>query len=204
MKLLHALALIALLFCAPVVSQPVFADGFDKQAANCSAPPAGFRVFETTWGGLMYGATWPKSPSHLVPIGSWPTRKGNSVARYGTPAAGLLVTVPITSDGDNHKLGWVGAQPIPNAGYGIAQAADRITVAISPCRADTNAACRGTARSGGMFYGPSVAMEACRFQAGKKLWLTFYANDGVNPLTNTCRATNPSLGVRCEANFDAR
>ena len=194
----------------PLVSeaQSVFKDGFEGSGSPggpvCVPPPLGFSVFNNTWGQTFYDRPWPTSPSFLTPIGSWTERSGNGTFRYGRPASGLVLTTKITTDDLTNKLSWVGAQPIPLAGYGTAQAAERITVNVSICHADLYASCSYQARSGQLFYGPGSADPRCRFMPYSELYVTWHLSPKpVTPLENTCDIRNPSLGVRCDANFTA-
>ena len=191
-------------------SQSIFKDGFEGGAGGgpippvCWPAPQGFTVYQRTWGQVWYNRAWPLSPSFLTPIGSWTMRSGSGVFRYGRPAAGLVLTVPILTDAATNKLSWVGAQPIPGAGYGTAQAAERITVNVSECKGDLYAKCSYSARSAQLFYGPNAADPKCRFPAFSNLFVTWHlAQADLNPMTNTCDTRNPSLGIRCDANFTA-
>jgi hypothetical protein len=195
-----------LLLVWPAHGQTIFADGFERGEPGqppCPEVPLGMRVAEFTWAGIWYGKEWPEGNSFLTPIGSWTLRRGSPARPQ--PIAGVIITTPIVMDGLPHKLGWVGAQPIPAAGYGLAYAADAMTVTVSRCRADIAAECGGTASGGNVFYGPGVAVKACRFPAGTPLWVSWTAWDfGLTPLGTTCSDKYPALGVRCDANFESR
>ena len=189
-------------------AQTIFANGFESGVPGgpppCPPIPQGFRVAQKTWGQVGYGYEWPQFPSFLVPIGSWTLRTG-STGTSSKPIAGVLITSPIVMDGGTHKLDWVGAQPIPAAGYGLAQAALRLTVIVSECRADITAPCQATARSGALFYGRNAAQPECRFNPATPLWITWhFAQPDFDPRTNTCDPRNPSLGVKCDGNFGSR
>ena len=204
-KKLLLLLLLFLVSPLTLAQHEVFKDGFEVTAPPgpfCQPVPSGFTVYQKTWLQLFYDRPWPTSPSFLTPVGSFSLRSGNGAFRYGRPAAGIVITTNFTTNAFMNKVAWVGAQPIPQANYNTAQAALKLTVSVSPCRADLYAACSYDVRAGNLFYGPTAADPKCRFDAFSNLWMTWHLSpEELNPLLNTCDTRNPSLGIRCDANF---
>ena len=195
--------IVAVLFPAAAFAQ--FSDNFEsaqEREPECSVPD-GFKVFEKRWEDIFYGVAWPNSPSFLTPVGSWSYR--DKYARYGKPAAGRILTASFVADDKTHRLGFLSPQPIPAAGYPLGQVALTSTVTFSACRADMYAPCQVSARSGSLFYGQNAALPECRTTPGKTYWITWHnAAPDFSPTTNSCSPTNPSGGVRCDSNFNAR
>ncbi len=204
---LLALSLLALPLA--VEGQTIFRNGFEGNPTtppipDCvSATGAPYSIKEYSWARMFYGNAWPdvQTSSILSPVGSFTTKTSSYV---GAPAAGLILTTKfkITAPGPN-KLGWVGAQGIPAHNYGTPQRARQVTVNISSCRAAIKAKCTDSASNGNMVYGTTSSVPECVFPLGSELWLTIHFMDKntVDPRTNTCLLTNPSGGVRCDANF---
>jgi hypothetical protein len=166
-------------------------------------PASCFLVKEFTWQDLFYGADWPDSPSYLAPAGSFSMRSPGN--KQGPPIAGLVLTTSFIADNAAHKISWVGAQSIPSVAYTVPNGASSVTVSLSETRADMNAECTVSLRSGNLFYGPAASVPECRTVPGKKYWLSIhYADSDLNPAINTCNPNNFSGGVKCDSNFSAR
>lgn len=194
---------------------PFFADSFETPFIPppvCSIP-TGFRVIERTWDDFWINKAnegYPRSPSHPVPVGQFIERNRQNV---GQPVSGKLYTTKFTADGGNHRITWVGAQPIPQVGYGLAQAAITGTVTISKCRADVYAPCQvydafgnpAPISSGNLYYGPFTADPRCRVTPGEEYWLTVYFHrpETLDRNVNTCEPSNPSGGTRCDINMSS-
>ena len=178
----------------PVPPQPV-----------CKPLPAGVRVHRLPWERIFVGQRWPNPTSWSQPIGSFTLRSGNGQWRQGKPITGQVITSPFVLDNADHQLDWRNAQPVDyGAGYNPAQGANSITVAISPCPGDLYAACKNTAKTSRVNYGPTVA-GACRFAPGTALWATWhFLPPNLDPKANTCMPQNASGGVKCDANFGSR
>ena len=192
-----------------------FSDGFETPFIPppvCSIPP-GFRVVERSWDDFWINTNkegYPRSPSYPVPVGQFTERNRQNV---GKPVSGKLYTTRFTADGGNHRITWVGAQPIGQVNYRLAQAAITGTVTISKCRADVYALCQTydafgrpePVSSGNLYYGPNTADPVCRVTPGEEYWLTVYFHHPVtlDPTVNTCEPENPSDGTRCDINMSS-
>lgn len=194
----------------------LFGDSFESPPPPpppvCSIP-LGFRVVERSWDDLFIntgGKGYPRSPSYPVPVGQFTERNRQNV---GKPVSGKLYTARFVADEMNHRITWVGAQPILQVGYRLAQAATTGTVTISKCRADVYADCQVydsfgrpvAISSGSLYYGPNTADPRCRVEPGKVYWLTVYFHDPqtLDPSVNTCDVLNPSGGTRCDLNMSS-
>lgn len=167
----------------------------------CKPVPAGITVHRMQWAQIFGGHAWPGSPSWQQPIGSFSLRSGSGMYKQGKPIAGQVLTSGFVMDNKTHKLDWVHAQPVDFAGYNPGQVALSVTVAVSECPGDLYAACKVTAKSSRLNYGPTAA-GACKFQPGQTLYATWhYLPPNLDPKVNTCMPQNPSGGVKCDSNF---
>lgn len=189
----------------PNIRRPIFADSFEGETPRPVGPAPGFHVYQFTWEWVFFGAKWPNGISTNVPIGSYTMRTGFSTQRYGLPAAGRVITVPFEADSQNHRISWAGAQGIGQVGYLTPQRALFTSVTISEHRADMYSPCQASSPSALLFYGPTVALPECRTVVGRTYWLTVHhVPPDFSPAGNSCLHRNPSGGVRCDGNFNAR
>jgi hypothetical protein len=172
--------------------------------------PAGFTRHQLTWEQMFLGASFPNTPSYLVPVGSW-TLRSLAVATRGPAIAGRYLTVPfVPSTGRDYRISWLNAQTIMAAGYTNPRAADSVMVSISSCSGDFRRPntfstdpdlrfCRSLSNTGVLSFGTNTS-SFCRLTPGQTYWLNIaFANPagGLTTTEHTCSGTE----IRCEANF---
>lgn len=173
--------------------------------------PAGFTGHHRTWSQLFYGAQFPHTPSYLAPVGSFTLKGILDASNRGPNMNARYITTPFTpAPNTDYRISWLGAQSIPDAGYGNPRSASSVFVSVSPCAGDLRgrqiggatelAACRNQQREAQIFFS-TKAGHNCELVAGQEYWLTiaFVDTSGTAPLSTT--TTTCASGNRCEGNF---
>lgn len=186
-------------------TEPPAADQCNIRSSHPMFQPSSYREYRKSWAEVFSGrgnppqpVTFPYTPAHLQPVGSFSINDAAISRAY--------ITVPITIPSDPNKvysLTWYEAQVIRAAGYRMARPGAAY-ITLSPCAGDLRpadpasgdtwlaAGCRRYGQSSEISFTNTMMRStggACAVESGK----TYYLNIAFLPYGST----SPVLGNGC-------